>query len=1619
MTIRVEGAYENNLQGVDAEFAPGLTVVTGISGSGKTSLVYDTVYYEAKRRFDDVYASGMTGLASAPAKARRFTGLGPVMAVGQDQLNRNPRSTLATASGLHPLLRLLYARFGRQRCRSCQTEVAVLSADEFIERLYLSSRSGPAGVFLLLVKNALGSHRFLRSALRQETATVELFIDGIPDVGQDLDPTRPHDLELKLPDLTVKQSRSELRAIVELTKAYGGQALKILSHDSTRYLTRAPLCPLCGTGFETVEPVHFHTECPSCHGARCPACAMTGIHPLAASVYWQDFRITDLLAMSVAESLTFLTAWSQPAAATRLKTELIRRLISLHEVGLGYVALDRSSPTLSRGESQRVRLAVALTNRMEDVIHILDEPSIGLHPYNLSALLTTLRLLPGPVIYIEHDRNAAAIAERVLDLGPGAGSEGGRLLFSGTPAELWQQDSLTGRYFSLRRRVAVPERRPYPERFFSVRGANLRNLKAIDVTFPYNRLAVVTGVSGSGKSTLIIDVLAASLVSGKPVGCRSLDNSKLRPIIVEQSPIGINSRSNPGTYTKLADIIRDFFAAKTGLTSSCFSFNRPEGFCSECNGLGAIEVKMKYLPSTWLKCRACDGQRFADEVREARIAWREHSYSIVEIYAMSIREVRDLFIGEQFLPPPYRRKAQPILDALCDVGLGYLSLGQPSPSVSGGEAQRIKLASYLGRHRLHDNLLILDEPTTGLHPYDVAGLCVILDRLVRQGATIIVVEHNQDFIGAADWIIDLGPGAGPEGGHLVYCGSPQGLLQTPDSVTAQSLLTENQNPPAPKPAPAQPVTSKKIKIVNAYVHNLKHVTVEIPKGAFTVVTGVSGSGKSSLVHNILEAEARRRYLETLAMYERQGTREGPEALCDAVSGLGMAVSVSEPKRSLSQRATVGMTTELVHHLAILFALAGEYNCPACQTRMARDTVWQCPACGETAAIAQPRHFIASNYGAACRTCQGVGTIQVPNPRKLLINPELPLCCGAMYSPGFFPKGYLCKPYNGGYDMVQALARRYGFEPAKTPWNQMSEAAQKAFLFGDQEPLEVLFRSKNGKVSVRTVTFSGFYGFIRDWDVGGTYTDSAPCPECHGAKLRAEYLRVTLLGQSIHALSLQPLGRLSSVITELEQPIQGASTSELSLGVLKRRLEFLKRVGLGYLTLDRLTSTLSAGEAQRVKLAGLLGSGLSSLTIMLDEPTRGLHPVEVASLIDALLCLRNDGNTVIAVEHDLSVIRAADHLIDLGPGAGAKGGEIVAEGKPSELAKAATRLTRWLKGEAIPGGRTSLRKPSTWLTISGARENNLKAIAVAIPLGALTGICGVSGSGKSTLLIDTLGRVLAPKKQTTSVAYELITPGKHDAIVGAPPRTILVDQVRAGIVSPASFLGIDAHLRKLYANSETAILLGYDEPTFTPKCTACKGSGTILQEMGFLPSVRSDCDCCQGTGFGREIWDVKLRGYSLPELLKLTLEEVGAIWSDHDALKRIIEAAYGLGLGYLVLRQPGYSLSGGEAQRLKIVHELCRKTTVETLFLLDEPTVGQHLDDVQRLVTMLDSIVSNGHSVVVIEHHPHFLAACDWLIELGPGGGPEGGFVIASGPPKTIATGTTPIAPFLREILELQ
>ncbi|MER7466103.1 hypothetical protein [Streptomyces sp. NPDC097981] len=1595
--LRIEGATENNLRDIDVTLSDGITAVVGASGSGKSSLVFDTLYREARHRFLATLAAAPAGAAARAARVRAVHGLRPAVAVGQNVLNRNPLSTVATAAGIHPFLRVLFARFATLRCPHCSATTETMPAEEQLSVLRAAAdAAGAAEVAAPLVRGAEGSHVRLLAHLAGRFGRERLTVDGLPWTGDPLDPALPHTIEVGVGTLAAGEPARTARALLDEAAALGAVQLRITTPDgASRILSRAALCTGCGAALPAVRPQDFRSGtaqngAPG-NGTVSTGMPRTGGHELAGHTF------DAFLGLDVTGARAVLTGAALPAHADAPVRHVLRRLQALDSLGLGYLALDRPSPTLSRGEAQRLRIAVLLANDVEDLLHILDEPTIGLGAAQVRALMDELAELAGPVVLVEHDRTAVAGADRVIEIGPGAGPDGGRVVYEGTPGGLWEGDTVSGRWFSGREGLTAPAGAAVAAdtEWLTVRGARHHNLTGFDCSFPVGALTVVTGPSGAGKSTLVRDVLVASLEAKEPRGCTAVEGRTLTPLTVDQAPIGINPRSNPATYTGLADRIRAVLAAATGAEASVFSFNRTEGACPECAGMGSVEVKLRFLPSEWVQCEACGGRRYATAALALRAELADgRDYSVAEVFELSVREAVPLF--------GHDAKARRILTALTDVGLGYLTLGQPSPTLSGGEAQRVKLARQLAASR-PAQLVYLDEPSTGLHPADVPRLAALLRTLTDRGCTVVVVEHHQDIAAMADWTLRIGPGSGPHGGRLLHAGPP--------GPRPEERVRPPAGPRAPRPARTA------VEITGARANNLRDVSVSLPKNTLTAVVGVSGSGKSSLVRDVLEAEATRRLLESLSLYERQSVREGPRAGAASVTGLGPTLAIGADRRAPGLRSTVGSATDLSPHLGVLLAYAGARTCPDCGGAQRRTghrpgSPWACTDCGRPGPPADPADFSPIRYEAACLRCHGMGTVAVPVVERLITRPDRPLCDGAMYSPGFYPRAYHSKPANGGYWMLQALGERHGFDPETTPWQEMAKEAQDAFLFGQEE---VTLSDRARVTPGATVLWRGVFRIMDGWDVGGLYTERVLCPPCGGGRLRPEFLDQKVAGLGRYELHREPAAAVHAALAALRLPEGAPGWAAWSHGVALRRLEFLGRVGLGHLHLDRMANTLSAGELQRVRLTALLGAELTGMTVLLDEPSRGLHPREADVLGDVLEELTGRGNTVVVVDHDSRIVSRAGHQIVMGPGAGRRGGTVVAAGTTAEVRReppARALLERPLPGRAA-GPRA---EPTGRMTVRGPAENNLDGRDVVIPLGVLTGICGVSGSGKSTLAIDIVARALAPKKLTTSAAATPVAPGAHARIEGAPRQVRHADQSSTGITSPGAFLKLLAPLREAYADTAAARERELTAEDLQPRCDACKGKGTVTEDMGFMPAVHRPCDACEATGYRAEARELVVRGHSLPALERLTAEEVLELWGDLDPVAPVLRSAAALGLGHLSLGQGVATLSGGERQRLKLVRELARPAARPTLYILDEPSAGLHDADVDQLVEALDGLVRRGHSVLVVDHDVRLLACCDRLLELGPGGGPDGGRVVAEGTPEELAAGDTATAPYLREVL---
>ena len=1414
--------------------------------------------------------------------------------------------------------------------------------------------------------------------------------------------------------------------------------------------------------------------------------------------------IHDLMQLPVDRCAKFFASIHLPSVALDEATDLLlgetrTRLSYLQEVGLGYLTLDRQSRTLSGGEVQRINLTTALGTSLTNTLFVLDEPSIGLHPRDMGrviAVMQKLRDAGNSLVVVEHDPQIMFAADRILDMGPGPGEKGGEIVFFDRPSALAATpNSLTGEYLAGRRRADAGLKhisvKPEDARL-EILGATEHNLKNIDIAIPLNRLVCVTGVSGSGKSTLVQNVLHPALLKhkGKPSEAagahKALAGADLigDVVMVDQTPIGRTTRSNPASYVGAFDAIRDLFAKspmakERAYKPGMFSFNSGDGRCPTCGGNGFEHVEMQFLSDVYLRCPDCDGRRYRPELLEVTIAPESMpAKSIADVLDMTVSEAVGYFAAY----PEVLRTLRP----LAEVGLEYLRLGQPVPTLSGGEAQRLKLAGHLTQaarlaasphaSRTKGSLFLFDEPTTGLHFEDIAKLLRSFRRLVEAGHSLLVIEHNLDVIAACDWIIDLGPEGGEAGGEIVFTGTPGQIRADTRSHTGVALKEyeqaidkgafAQQAPGGLRPAPV--ALHPSIEIHNAREHNLKNIDLSLPRGKFTVITGVSGSGKSTLAFDIVFGEGQRRYLESLNAYARQFVQVASRPDVDAIYGIPPTVAIEQRTSRGGRKSTVGTLTEIHHFLRLLFVKLGTQHCPDCRVpiepqspdaiaaRIMRDYKGQ--HIGLMAPLVVNRKGVytdlakwASNKGFPYLRVDGefLPTQKFPRIDRFKEHTiELPVAdLHVSATDEKTLREGLKLALEHGKGMAHVISPLDGLmkgkgNVAETVFSTRRACPSCARSFPELDPRLFSYNSKHGWCAACYGT--GLQIDEVGWDEERSRTGTEdnvldswiewlqvdePCPECEGKRLNPEALAVLWRDRSIADYGMLPVAKLADLIATLKLEGRELEIARDLVAELRSRLGFLSEVGLDYLTLDRSAPTLSGGEAQRIRLAAQLGSNLRGVCYILDEPTIGLHPRDNQILLNTLEKLEKKGNTLLVVEHDEDTIRRAHHVVDLGPGAGRLGGEVIAQGNVEQLMRSPTSLTgKFLRHPLLhplqPWRPTDLRTPA--IQMAGAELHNLKRVDARFPLARLTVVTGVSGSGKSTLardiLHDNMAALVGERNKRNKDTFE---PAGCKSLKGwdTIDRVLEVDQTPIGKTPrscPATYVGFWDAIRKLFAGTQEARMRGFESGRFSfntagGRCDACEGQGMQKIEMSFLPDVKVACDVCNGARFNPETLAVHYKGKSIGDVLKMSVDEAVDFFSAHPAIHHALRLLQDVGLGYLTLGQQSPTLSGGEAQRIKLVTELSKVRTThdlpkrgagaggrKTLYVLDEPTVGLHMADVEKLIRVLHRLVDAGNTVVVIEHNLDVMADADWIIDLGPEGGEGGGRVVAQGMPEQVA-----------------
>jgi len=1768
-SIRVRDARQNNLKHLDLDIPlNAITVISGVSGSGKSSLAFDTLYAEGQRRYVETfspYARQFMDRMDRP-HVGRIEGIPPAIAIDRKDPVRTSRSTVGTMTEITDYVKLLFARLAQLHCRGCGRPVAEDTPEGVWRALgrwteseliltfpYGGKNPEPADVRRELTQmgydrwfdgseiRALahwdpGHHarpvdvladrfklrkkdrrRLIDSAelaFRFGGGRMDAWIDRrrrepfsqhlhCPHCSIEYSPPLPSlfsfnspvgacstcrgfgrtidvDLDLIIPDRDRsieggaikpwgdrREHRNEFEDLIDFCRRKNipvdipfrrlasAQQRAIIEGTSGFYGVRGFFQWLETKTYKMPVRVFLsryrsYDLCADCQGTRFKA--ETLLYRLGGR------NIAEIYALDVNRAAEFfhrLDLPPQDEAGMLVLEEVRGRLRYLQDVGLGYLTLDRQSRTLSGGEVQRVALASSLGASLVNTLYVLDEPSIGLHPrdnHRLIGILKNLRNLSNTIVVVEHDPEIIRASDFLLDLGPRAGDQGGEVMYFGPTSRV--NGSLTGQYLKGVRRIPLPQRRRTAglQQRIRIEGASAHNLKSVDVEIPLNCLVALTGVSGSGKSTLAEEILYKAAKrrlgdsDGRPGDHRSIQGLDriVDVVLVDQHPIGRSPRANPATYTKALDPVRRMLAdtraaGNRGLQSRDFSFNVPGGRCEACKGDGYEKIEMQFLSDVYITCSQCNGRRFKPEVLE--VAYRGRN--IDDILRMTVDEAMRFFADKSRLHTAVRNALEP----LAEVGLGYMRLGQPINTLSGGEAQRLKLSRYLksnqGRH-----LFIFDEPTTGLHFDDIARLLKALQRLVQEGNSVLVIEHNLDVIKTADWVIDLGPEGGEQGGEIVACGTPEQVVENPRSHTGAYLKPVLVRQPAvdAKPvgvrepasdfSPAGP--SATIDLRGAREHNLKNLNLQIPHHSLVALTGVSGSGKSTLAFDILFAEGQRRYLESLAPYVRQYIRilERPDV--DLVSGLSPTVAIEQRISHSSRRSTVATLTEIYHYLRLLFSKLGEQHCPGCgrplSAQNSRAIAEQIRRRHHSRTILLLAPKVSGRKGyhkevLAQAVKDGYRKARIDG-RLVALKPDMAL---SRYHEHFI-EVVVDRLTPATVDRVDFRSRiETALRQGAGSLIILPDAGREEIFslhgicptcgIGVEAPDPRLFSFNSKRGACPTCHGLGVLDGDEHEDLpSGTH----PCPDCHGSRLKPEARAVKIGAHSIWDFMQMPAETLPAAIGNLSFQPHQRPVAQPIVQEIRTRLGLLNQLGLSYLSLGRSGDTLSGGEAQRVRLAAQLGSNLTGVCYILDEPTIGLHPRDNCVLIEALQKLKARGNTILVVEHDEETIRAADTIIDLGPGAGQQGGRLVAAGSLTEIRKASRSITG-AHLDGMPRDITSRLRPYAErpnLEVLGAAARNLKQIDVRFPLGTLLCVTGVSGSGKSSLLKEIVYKGLRGLLASSETA-----PGSFRAMHGWQriQRVSEVDHSPIGRTPrsvPASYIGIYDAIRRLFAMTPESRSRGYSPGRFSfnvaeGRCEACKGQGHPKVAMSFLPDVYIPCEVCGGRRFNRETLAVDYKGKTIAGVLDMTFAEARDFFAAVPDIRRPVDFVCDIGLGYLKLGQPSPTLSGGEAQRMKLARQLARPRPGATFYILDEPTTGLHLYDTRKLIGVLQALVDRGDTVAVIEHNLEVIKEADYIVDLGPEGGENGGQLIAAGSPADLlaAVDRSHTARFLKKYLD--
>lgn len=1511
--IIIRGARENNLKNINIEIPHfAITAIVGISGSGKSSLAFDIIARESQRIYAENFHAGKT-FQKMPARpdCDEISNLFPVVVVEQDESVRSARSTVGTFSELYDFIRLIFARYAVSPGKSQASK----SQFSFNRPEGWCPRCQGLGVEDHIVASKIIDNP--KKSLREKALKISTpngYIMYSQVTLDELDKVcKAHDFSIDTPweNLSEEQQNIIWYGSEKVSVLYGKHPLE--NRLKWAGITAKPREEGYYKGVITImDDILRRDRNPGilrfAETIPCNLCKGERLSEESLSYTWHEKNIARFHRMSINELQAF---FSQPSVreslAPEITDEFLKRCRSVIALGLGHLLLNRHSGTLSGPETGRLKLSSQVNSGLSHLVYILDEPGTGLHHSETDTFAEILRTLcnqKNTVIIVSHDENIIRHCDYIVELGPRAGSNGGEIIFSGTAPDYFarpnsfNQESSSGEISK-------------PAGSTSLRDIRYRTLQLPVFDIQHQTLNVVSGPSGSGKSALL-----EYIANHKTIMYDVFD----KIVYIDASPIGRMPSSNIATYTGLSDHIRDLMAKtheaqalKVG--KSAFSFNVSGGRCEECSGAGVVSTGMHFMGIVHIPCESCGGKRFRPFVLDIRY----RGLNIHEILNLRIEEAIPFFEGEE--------KITRYLQVLSQLGLGYLTLGQPSPTLSGGEAQRVKLASELVLKTKGSTLYLMDEPSAGLHPWDIGFLIQAIDVLCQKGHTVLVAENSKLLIGKAGIHTEL---------NSVF---PKDILSA--EQTSLNLRDE-------------------IVFENIRTHHLNIPEIRIPYGKIICLGGPSGAGKSSLAIDTIYTEARKRLIENLSAYYRQMSGTPGNPLFGNAQGLTPVVALEKKSSGHNPRSLVATYSGIYDMLRLIYSRFGDYP--------------------EGVEPLLSSAFSFNHENGACTECKGLGFRLECDEDLFVINPRLSIFNGAWG--GSQVADFYADPY-GQYLAILGEIEKAGMYNFHEPWANLDHETRQVILRGTgKTEYQVNWDYKRGKTSGTHrfhTKWKGLFNIIEEEYLLKQYSrrgeqikellSEKACPCCLGQRLRPETLAVTLNGKNIaEAISL--------TAGELRDFLKGSPVFPEWKERIVIRLNAIEKVGISYLNMNRTTATLSGGEFQRLRMAGLLHTPLTGMLYILDEPGFGLGKHERKRLLEIIRGFKSQGNTVLMIENLPEMMAVADEILMLGPGAGKQGGLLNTRSTLAEISGQYDACCHKIQPEKLPDlGITELKN---------IHIRNIRLPLLQIRHGQLNVITGPSGSGKSTLLREVIFSTVSRKKNIFCDSFALLKEytvlysgqenpeghGKHDI---------------------AAFAGFDGMISGLFASQAKKQGLEINEKHFSQgkkegKCKSCGGTGTVKIALDFWGDDISICENCKGQRFENEVLKVRLDEYNINEILDAALSEIETFLRKHSLVKagseadRFFSYCQLLGLMHLPAGQACSTLSGGEYQRLRLARNAATLKQ-EALLLLDEPSGGLAPGDTVKLIAFLKNMIKEGHTIVCATHDELIVKAANVLIEL--------------------------------------